>query len=169
MRYFNFLLFLELFAFQLYAKSDRLRNHLLENVKVYQRKHGHYQTEKALRRFNSKLLLIDPSQLAISFDDVELSEKKILNIDICFTNKIINGDLFKVSFYSIGENKLPDKLIKSREMLFTSQKSGWANYPLALENIRVPRGGIAISIQFMSKFNFQSPAIARIGFGKYAR
>ena len=151
----------------LQGEVDSLRNVELDEVQVFENTSGRYVTEKPHRKNFKGLQLIEPSQLAIIFNQKELMFKKLSQLSICFTDNHPTNYVFRLAFYTVGKNGQPEQLIKSRELIMMRQKSGWQDYHLSSENISIPTGGLAVVIYLMPQTKLSGMAVARVGFGKY--
>ncbi|MEY4987320.1 MAG: hypothetical protein RL567_1099 [Bacteroidota bacterium] len=151
----------------LQGKVDSLRNVELDEVQVFEFTSGRYVTEKPHRKNFKGLQLIEPSQLAVVFNQKELVFKKLSHLSICFTDNHPTSYVFRVAFYTVGKNGQPEQLIKTRELILMRQKSGWQDFYLGSENISIPMGGLAVVIYLMPQTKLSGLAVARVGMGKY--
>jgi hypothetical protein len=149
------------------GKIDSLRNVVLDEVQVFENNSGSYVTKKPHRKNFNSLRLIEPSQLAVVFNHKELFFKKLSRLSICFTDNHPKNYVFRLAFYTVGKNGQPEQLIKTRELIMRRQKSGWQDYHLGSENIRIPIGGLAVVIYLMPQTRFSGSAVSRVGMGTY--
>lgn len=162
-----FIFLLTITPLLLQGKVDSLRNVILDEVQVFEKTSGSYVTDKPKRKNFNGLRLIEPSQLAVVFNQKELFFKKIGRISICFTDNYPANYVFRLAFYTVGKNRLPEQLIKTRELIMMRQKSGWQDYQLGSENINIPAGGLTVVLYFMPQTKLSGPAVSRVGMGVY--
>ena len=151
----------------LQGEIDSLRNVVLDEVQVFENASGSYVTDKPHRKNFNGLRLIEPSQLAVVFNQKELVFKKLSRLSICFTDNHPKNYVFRLAFYTVGKNGQPEQLIKTRELIMMRQKSGWQDYHLTSEKIRIPVGGLAVVIYLMPQTKFSGSAVSLVGMGKY--
>ncbi len=151
----------------LQGKVDSLRNVELDEVQVFENSSGRYVTEKPHRKNFKGLQLIEPSQLAVIFEQKELFFKKLRHFSICFADDNPKNYVFRLAFYTVGKNGQPDQLIKMRELILMRQKSGWQDYSLDSENMIIPAGGSAVVFYLMPQTHLSGSAVSRVGLGKY--
>lgn len=151
----------------LQGKVDSLRYVVLDEVQVFEKTVGRFQTEKPKRKNFKGLRLIEPSQLAVVFDQKQLVFKKLGRLSVYFSNNQPANYVFRLAFYTVGTNGQPDQLIKTRELVMMRHKSGWQDFRLDSENIRIPADGLAVVFYLMPQNSFSGLAVSRIGLGTY--
>ncbi len=162
-----FIFSITIIPFLLQGEVDSLKNVVLDEVQVFENSSGRYVTEKPHRKNFKGLQLIEPSQLAVIFEQKELFYKKLRHISICFADDHPKNYVFRLAFYTVGKKGLPEQLIKTRELIMMRQKSGWQDYYLSSENITIPIGGLAVVIYLMPQTKLSGSAVSRVGLGKY--
>lgn len=151
----------------LQGETDSLKNVVLDEVQVFENASISYVTKKPHRKNFKGLRLVEPSQLAIVFNQKELVFKKLNRLSVCFTDDNPKNYVFRLAFYTIGKNGQPDLLIKTRELILIRKKSGWQDYHLISEDISIPVGGLAVVFYFMRQTRFSGSAVSRVGMGVY--
>jgi hypothetical protein len=148
--------------------SDSTKSYLLEEVKVLSDKLEIVETEQPKRKKNYSFVTRAPSQIGMLFDDENLIGKRPRKLKIYFDKLSPNNYTFQILVYTMGTDSLPSVLLNKHELAFSSNKIGWNELPLKLDNLTIPPNGIIIIVNFFAKSKDINEETDRIALGRYS-
>ncbi|RVU23305.1 hypothetical protein EOJ36_11260 [Sandaracinomonas limnophila] len=149
-------------------KSDTSKSILLNEVKIIANKLSLIETEKPKRKKHYSFLSKAPCQIGMLFDDDLIIGKRIKNVSIYFDEKKKQNYVFQLLLFSKGKDNLPLTKLHNKELPLLVNHLGWNEFPVLLDNLVIPEGGIFVIVNFFAKSKFYSEETDRIAMGKYS-
>jgi hypothetical protein len=148
--------------------NDSTYSILLDEVKVLPSRLSKIETEKPNRKRHFSFITIAPCQIGMMFDDVNLIGRKLTKLEIYFDKRYSPNNTFQIQIYSIGKDMLPTDLVNKHELAFSANQIGWNEFPILLEDLVIPKNGIAVIVNFFAKSNKITGETDRVAMGKYS-
>ncbi|MCZ2473683.1 hypothetical protein G9H62_12570 [Aquirufa ecclesiirivi] len=146
---------------------DSTKSIILEEVKITAKKIAAIETEKPSRKKHYSFLTKAPTQIGMIFNEEQIVGKKLNYISIYFDKKYTQFYTFQILLYTVGNDSLPSKLINKRELAFSANHEGWNKFPIQINDLIIPKEGIAVVVNFFDKSNMATGETDRIAMGKY--
>ncbi|MHA8062333.1 hypothetical protein PQG22_13785 [Aquirufa beregesia] len=147
---------------------DSTKSIILEEVKITSKKIAATETEKPSRKKHYSFLTKAPTQIGMIFNEGQIADKRLNSIFIYFDKKYTQICTFQILLYSVGIDTLPFRLLNKRELAFSANHEGWNKFPIQINDLIIPKEGIAVVVNFFQKSNMVTGETDRIAMGKYS-
>lgn len=147
---------------------DSAKSIILEEVKITSKKIAAIETEKPSRKKHYSFLTKAPTQIGMIFNEGQVVNKRLNSIIIYFEKKYTQIYTFQILLFSVGIDTLPSKQLNKRELAFSANHEGWNKFPIQINDLIIPKEGIAVVVNFFDKSNMATGETDRIAMGKYS-